>query len=309
MESSKISVIVPVYNAEKYIEECIQSVIVQDYKNWELVLVNDGSTDASGEICDKISSIDHRIKVIHQENQGVTKARANGFFSSTGEYIYFIDADDFIERDTLGYMLSLFKEGVDIVVSDCKDNMNLSWEEYAQCLLKHELLAVFMKLYRRRLFDEYVFDTPRYFRCGEDFLMQLRILKNICGTIFCDISSKYHYRYVADSVSKTFIPDMEYEIKLMRQVSDIIRILPASTKLNYAHFKFEISYLGGMIGLRYPIPFNEQWVVDIVEKSKNYRLTLHEKIAVGAVKWSPFRFILITEKRLRRFYRRYVKRL
>lgn len=272
-------------------------------------MVNDGSTDASGEICDKISSIDYRIKVIHQENQGVTKARANGFFSSTGEYIYFIDADDFIERDTLGYMLSLFKEGVDIVVSDCKDNMNLSWEEYAQCLLKHELLAVFMKLYRRRLFDEYVFDTPRYFRCGEDFLMQLRILKNIRGTIFCDISSKYHYRYVAYSVSKTFIHDMEYEIKLMRQVSDIIRILPASTKLNYAHLKFEISYLGGMIGLRYPIPFNEQWVVDIVEKSKNYRLTLHEKIAVGAVKWSPFRFILITEKRLRRFYRRYVKRL
>lgn len=309
MESSKISVIVPVYNAEKYIEECIQSVVAQDYKNWELVLVNDGSTDASGEICDKACSIDHRIKVIHQENQGVTKARANGFFSSTGEYIYFIDADDFVEKDTLGYMLSLFREDVDIVVSDCKDNMNLNWEEYAQCLLQHNLLPVFMKLYRRILFDEYVFDTPRYFRCGEDFLMQLRLLKNIQGTILCNVASKYHYRNVSDSVSKTFIPDMEYEVKLMRQVTDIVNALPSSTRLDYAHFKFEISYLGGMIGLKYPIPFNEQWVIDIVEKSKKYKLTLHEKIAVAAVKWGLFRFILITEKRLRHFYRRYVKRL
>lgn len=309
MKCSKISVIVPVYNAQKYIEECIQSVIAQNYENWELILVNDGSTDASGEICDKASSIDHRIKVVHQENQGVTKARANGFFSSTGEYIYFIDADDFIERDTLGYMLSLFKEDVDIVVSDCKDNMNLNWEEYAQCLLKHELLAVFMKLCRRRLFDEYVFDTPRYFKCGEDFLMQLRLLKNIQGTILCDVASKYHYRYVADSVSKTFIPDMEYEVNLMRQVADIIKSLPPSTKLEHAHFEFEISYLGGMIGLRYPVPFEEQWVVNIVEKSKKYELTWREKIAVGAVKWRFFRFILITEKRLRRFYRIYIKRL
>lgn len=309
MKCSKISVIVPVYNKQKYIEECIQSVIAQNYENWELILVNDGSTDASGEICDKASSIDHRIKVAHQENQGVTKARANGFFSSTGEYIYFIDADDFIERDTSGYMLSFFKEDVDIVVSDCKDSINLNWEEYAQCLLKHKLLSGCMKLYRRRLFDEYVFDTPRYFKCGEDFLMQLRLLKNIQGTILCDVASKYHYRYVADSVSKTFIPDMEYEVNLMHQVSDIIKILPVSTKLNYAHFKFEISYLGGMIGLRYPVPFNEQWVVDIVEKSKNYKLTLHEKIAVGAVKLSSFRFILIAEKKLRRFYRRYVKRI
>lgn len=111
----KISVVIPVYNAENYIEECINSVLRQTYHDWELILVDDGSTDNSGLFCDKIAKNDDRIKVIHQENAGVTCARENGVFASTGAFIYFLDADDTIDSDTLEYMLSLFTDDIDLV--------------------------------------------------------------------------------------------------------------------------------------------------------------------------------------------------
>lgn len=164
MESNVVSVIVPVYNAEKYIKECVQSVLSQTYKDWELILVDDGSTDCSGTFCDQFAQVDSRISVIHQENAGVTRARAKGVFSSTGNFVYFLDADDTIENDTLEYMVALFNDDIDLVVTDYKKNFILEWEKYAEILLGHGLWYACMKLYRRRLFDEYVFDTPRYFK-------------------------------------------------------------------------------------------------------------------------------------------------
>ena len=309
MVTNKISVIVPVYNAEKYITDCISSVVAQTYSNWELIIVDDGSTDQSGMICDKAAEGKDRIKVIHQDNTGATRARAKGVFLSTGEYIYFLDADDTIESDTLEHMLSLFCDDIDLVVSDCKSNTILVREEYAEILLSHGLWYACMKLYRRILFDKYVFDTPRYFRTGEDFLMQLRMLKNMKGRVVCDTTTKYHYRDVSTSASRAFVPTMEYEINMMQQVNEIILSLPFSERLSRANLKFQLLWLGGMIGFRYPIPFKEKWVVDLVEESKKYKLSLREVIAVKSVTTPYFRYILIAEKKLRKFYRNCIKRL
>jgi len=91
-----ISVIVPVYNAEEYLEECVDSVLSQSYINIELILVNDGSTDGSGELCDALAETDKRIVVIHQENGGVSKARNAGLDAATGNRIAFVDCDDYI---------------------------------------------------------------------------------------------------------------------------------------------------------------------------------------------------------------------
>ena len=303
MVANKISVIVPVYNAEKYIEDCIRSVTAQTYKDWELILVDDGSTDQSRAICDRATDKDGRIKVIHQENAGVTRARANGIFLSTGEYIYFLDADDTIESDTLEYMMSLFADDIDLVMSDCKKEMTMDKFEWAEELLNHRFWFVYMKLYRRRLFDEYVFDTPQYFRYGEDFLMQLRILKNMRERVVCGTALKYHYREVVTSVSHTFVPTMEYEINMMQQVNGIITSLPFSERLSRANLKFQLTWLGGMIGFQYPIPFKDRWVLDLVEKSKKYKLSMREKIAVKSITIPVFRYILIAEEELRRIYR------
>ena len=96
-----VSIIIPVYNAQQYIAKCIDSVISQSYINWELILVDDGCTDKSGEICDKYAQKDKRIKVFHKKNGGVSSARNTGISEAVGEWLYFIDSDDFIDSDTL----------------------------------------------------------------------------------------------------------------------------------------------------------------------------------------------------------------
>ena len=103
----KISVIVPVYNVELYLERCIKSILSQTYKDFELILVDDGSPDKSGEICDHYRSIDSRICVIHKENGGLSDARNAGVLSATGEYITFIDSDDYVSSNYLEYLMHL----------------------------------------------------------------------------------------------------------------------------------------------------------------------------------------------------------
>ena len=95
MDSPLISVIVPVYNTEKYLDQCIQSVLVQTYTNWELLLIDDGSTDSSGAICDKYAAEDNRIKVVHKPNTGVSDSKNIALDMAKGEYIMFLDSDDY----------------------------------------------------------------------------------------------------------------------------------------------------------------------------------------------------------------------
>ena len=100
----KISVIVPVYNGGKWIEQCINGVLSQTYKEWELIVVDDGSNDGSEHMCDIWAQKDNRFLVFHQNNGGVSNARNNGYKVASGEYIYFLDADDMITNDCLSLL-------------------------------------------------------------------------------------------------------------------------------------------------------------------------------------------------------------
>lgn len=113
-----ISIIVPVYNAVLYIEECIKSILCQSYNDYELILIDDGSTDGSGLICDEYAETDSRIKVIHQSNAGVSAARNTGINASHGEYISFVDADDWIDPQLINILVNRAQEtGADIITS------------------------------------------------------------------------------------------------------------------------------------------------------------------------------------------------
>ncbi len=102
-----ISVIIPVYNVEEYLHKCVDSVINQTYKNIEILLIDDGSTDSSGRICDEYSAKDERIRVIHQQNGGLSVARNTGIDASNGDYIYFLDSDDYIAENALEILLTI----------------------------------------------------------------------------------------------------------------------------------------------------------------------------------------------------------
>ena len=116
MENSKISVIIPVYKVEEYLPRCLDSVINQTYKNLEIILVDDGSPDKSGEICDKYAALDERIKVIHQENRGLPEARNSGMDIATGDYIACVDSDDWLETDMYSCLVQqMIENNTDVV--------------------------------------------------------------------------------------------------------------------------------------------------------------------------------------------------
>lgn len=116
--NSKISVIVPVYNAQKTIEKCIKSILVQTYSNLEIIVVNDGSKDKTGEICEEIAKCDSRIKYYYKENTGVSMTRNFGLEKATGDYISFIDSDDFLEKNMYENMIKEINNA-DILICNC----------------------------------------------------------------------------------------------------------------------------------------------------------------------------------------------
>ena len=116
---SKVSIVIPVYNVEKYIKECVDSAINQTYKNLEIILVDDGSTDSSGKICDEYSIVDDRIVVIHRKNGGLSAARNTGLDVASGEYVYFLDSDDYIEENSVENLVNTIeKENAEFVFFD-----------------------------------------------------------------------------------------------------------------------------------------------------------------------------------------------
>lgn len=128
-----VSVVIPVYNVERFLQECVDSVLCQTFKDFEIILVDDGATDSSGVICDEYSKNDNRIKVIHRKNGGLSAARNTGLDAANGEYVYFLDSDDWIKKETLEKLVGLAEsDKADVVFfdafvffTDCEENPNV----------------------------------------------------------------------------------------------------------------------------------------------------------------------------------------
>lgn len=114
-----ISVIIPVYNVEKFLDRCMQSVLMQTYQNLEIILVDDGSTDASGKLCDEYAKKDKRIRVVHKKNGGLSSARNAGLDMVKGDYVLFVDSDDWLELDMLQHLYTLLRENPDAQIAEC----------------------------------------------------------------------------------------------------------------------------------------------------------------------------------------------
>ena len=136
--SPKISIIVPVYNAEKTLNQCVDSIIHQSYKDWELFLIDDGSKDHSAAICDKYAQQDERIRVFHKSNGGVSSARNVGLDNAVGEWITFIDSDDWVENN---YLENLYQNDENDIVASYfiaegwKEWVSVPFKDYVYCLL------------------------------------------------------------------------------------------------------------------------------------------------------------------------------
>ena len=238
-----ISVIVPVYNVETYLEECLDSIQNQTYTDFEVLLVNDGSTDGSQAICERYCQTDKRFRLMNQTNQGLSAARNKGVEISTGEYIVFVDSDDIIKTNYLEKLMQYMTEDVDIVESQ----FTVSNEEFlaksfkepsilfegnsqeaVKIFTKHVLnVNAVTKLYRRSIVEAVPYIDGVIF---EDVYCGIGMLKYIRKIIKIDYKGYYYRQRQASIMHRTFTPKnldiFTVSDKLLEMYSDREELLP-----------------------------------------------------------------------------------
>lgn len=205
-----VSIIVPVYNAEAYLRRCVDSIINQEYRDFELLLADDGSTDTSGRICDEYAARDDRVKVIHKENTGVSDSRNACLDRATGTYLQFLDSDDWITPDATRLLVRAAEEhGCDLVISDFyrvvdervshKGDIDeegiLTREEFAEHMMENPADfyygVIWNKLYRRELVEKYHLRMDKKISWCEDFMFNLEYIRH--AKVFYALNTPIYY--------------------------------------------------------------------------------------------------------------------
>ena len=229
-----VSIIIPVYNVEKYLEKCLESVIHQTYKGIEIILVDDGSTDRSGVICDEYAQEDQRIRVIHQTNAGVSAARNTGLDTAKGEWILFVDSDDWIHTELLEICFKYLTEKTDIcffgfrevekestettiekvVVKQIleKDFLGLQYRIFNRdreaCCSQIVKLSSPCKIFRKKMLNDNKLRFPEQLVNGEDGVFNLYAYQYAKEAI-CIENPLYFYRIRSDSVTNKYTENIE----------------------------------------------------------------------------------------------------
>lgn len=243
-----ISIVVPVYNVELYLDECLDSIVEQTYQNIEIIIVDDGSSDNSSTLCDQWALKDARIRVIHQPNSGLSEARNRGIEIASGQYIYFVDSDDRIDKFLCQRIIDIFqKDCADIVVFGLSritaSNETISSEPGKEMCLNKEgaLKALYSgeikdyawnKVYKRAVWKDVRFPTGRAY---EDIGTMYKVFLN-ADTICCIPDVLYFYRKRAGSIIATMSTNTLRDLFQMRKQSytEMMTIYP-----RIAHLRFE----------------------------------------------------------------------
>lgn len=258
-----VSVIVPIYNVESYLAQCVDSILSQSFKDFELLLIDDGSTDSSSSICDEYSTQDKRVFTYHEENKGVSAARRIGFEKSKGSYICFVDADDSVSPDYLSTLVR-FSYGFDVVCSGCQNEV-LSGDLFAKRLLCNTMKwFLHGKLYSREVFRKGVLSVPREYYIGEDLIINVRLSQNV-STVKCIDYQGYNYRVHESSITHTCSVNLEYEEKFIEMVGESLGEL--RNQCYDAFWAFKLRYIRQMILTNKPISRSKSWV----QETLNYR--------------------------------------
>ena len=249
-----ISIIVPVYKVEKYLRRCVDSILAQMYRNIEVLLIDDGSPDGSGVICDEYAEKDARVRVFHKENGGVSSARNLGLREARGEYIGFVDADDYIDRKMYETLLhNLIMEHADISVcsyyqEDSSGKFHKHWlkDEYLtitgdtqiECLIsnKYYTCSCWDRLFNRNLLSGFQFDET--VKVYEDLLFLYEVTKKSERTVFTSIPLYYYCNNDASSVARSPFDDRKMDIVKVSHfiLEDIKRNKPVLTRIAQREF-------------------------------------------------------------------------
>lgn len=271
VEKEKISIIIPVYKVEKYLPKCLDSVLQQTYKNLEIILVDDGSPDRCGEICDEYGKMDARIKVIHKKNEGVARARNDGIEVATGNYISFIDSDDWISSRAYEWMYRCMKkEKADCVIGGCvtvqDQNRKLKFPKntfsyQVECKEPEEIVkklllngsAMWNRLFRREIFQTVRFPENRI---NDDEVAVLHAYA-LCDKIVLLNRPTYFYRIRRNSIttSSFSIRNIDYYYNSLENERFVQETFPQL--ISYAEFKVIKSLLYCYVNLK-KLPTSEK---------------------------------------------------
>lgn len=307
---AKVSIIIAIYGVEKYLNQCIESVLKQSFSDLEIILVDDGSPDKCPEICDEFAKKDNRVVVIHQENQGSVCARINGAKSATGEYLSFIDGDDWIEDDAYESMyLMAVANNADIVITGYKEDNGDSINEKRNGIetgiyrkeelekIRSNILysgeffsfglypAFWNKLIKRELYWNGYIEADSSIKMGEDAVITYPIIsKAECIVVDNELKS-YHYRYVQGSMSRDY--DYDYFKRVARLIDNLLvnldedEIMKAEVKY-YALYLIKI----GMMNL-----FSRNSKLSLLKRKEEFEFMVREYKRLGLqndIDWSGF---------------------
>lgn len=306
-----VSIIIPVYNVEKYLNRCMKSVFEQTYQELQIILVDDGSTDRSPSMCDEYAVIDNRIKVIHKQNEGVGCARNNGFEIAIGEYVFFLDSDDWLPENAIETLVSIAKDefydviravhyikkgNVQKVAKYCftegvvkRSGSKEEKERYRQIKTSSTFGYVWGALYRKEFLDNHQILFDDYLEIYmEDTLFNLKVFAYnpnyyvICKPVYC-------YSILEDSLSnKMKLEDLEISLLLLEEYSQYLNNiglyednLDLLVPLLARQFCFIVTKRLGLAKHSYQ---QVKEVIGVYEKNEVVRNLLAHKGAIGYLK-------------------------
>ena len=270
-----ISIIVPIYNSDKNLHQCINSILQQTFKGFELLLINDGSTDASALICDEYAFTDTRIKVFHKENGGVSSARNIGLQNAKGEWITFIDSDDVIDKYLLSNLIKGAEDHSDFVLSGInryKDNIIKPFFEFNKnetlmlkdFLFKYSLYQYFAgpwgKLFKNQLIKDNNISFNSSLSWGEDALFNVQYLK-FCDTVRTVKFSGYNYRQLSSGLANSNF-SVAYYLQLIENLKK--EFTSIENKIGYIEKEKNFNIITGrLLSVLYSVSDNKQRITQL----------------------------------------------
>ena len=253
METPQISIVVPVYNAENFLENCVDSILHQSFKDFELLLINDGSTDRTTQICDSYASLDPRIKVLHKQNAGAASARKDGVDMAIGNWIFFTDSDDSLPQNALFDLIQVANKNksLDIISGTFTDGPYtyhhlqtgiISPSEYTCNLLQLETnIGPWAKLIKHELFNQFKWNTSRDIFQNEDLLMLLGLVHN-AKNIYID-NSLVCYNFISrnGSTSSRIMPYESWE-KLFFEMEKFLNLTNSNIQKAFLTYRLNALY-------------------------------------------------------------------
>ena len=315
MKEELISIIVPVYKVEEYLTECIESIINQSYKNLEIILVDDGSPDNCGQICDEYAKKDNRIKVIHKENGGLSSARNAGLDIATGEYISFIDSDDYVAENFIEklYVLCIDNDAeisvCDFVKFEHKAVIKEIEEIIEKCTSREMQIRMFSKEYVKtvvvwnKLYKRDVYKNLRFplGKINEDEFITYKAFYDTNKNIVVTNEALYFYRYNENSIM-----GKKYNIKRLdvleayKEKKDFYKRLNEKELFEFTVIKYQELIMDHFSWTKEGIKDSKKVLKEIMEKAKeNYEdfkkiknKTIKTKVKVNFFMTMPYLYLL-----------------